>query len=133
MVFPTRNDRFLLFLTALNSYVSRGTLKYPAIEPILTTNLPTLPKIKIFCNDSPPPHVVRGGETLEDGWLSGAVDSEGCFHVSIKVWGGGIPPPPSNLPPTLHPFGVGGGWKILKLVSKYYLRFHKRGLKIRGF
>lgn len=59
LVFPVRQDKFLKFLTAYNRYIVNRPL--PAIVPILNTVLPT----------------------LQQAWLAGFTDSEGCFTVSL--------------------------------------------------
>lgn len=61
LVFPVRQAKFLAFLTAFNRYTSTGSLRLPTILPILSTVLPT----------------------LQDAWLLGFTDSEGCFTVSL--------------------------------------------------
>lgn len=61
LVFPVRQAKFLAFLTAFNRYTSTGTIRLPAILPIFSTVLPT----------------------LQDVWLLGFTDSEGCFTVSL--------------------------------------------------
>nr|YP_009517219.1 LAGLIDADG homing endonuclease [Myochromella boudieri]AYE93149.1 LAGLIDADG homing endonuclease [Myochromella boudieri] len=59
MVFFTRNSRFLTFLSAYNDLALRMKLKI--INPIFDTLLPT----------------------LEDNWLLGLTDAEGCFNLSL--------------------------------------------------
>ena len=61
MVFPTRIARFHTFLSALNEKLLTKNL--PIIYPIYKTVLPT----------------------LNDWWLSGITDGEGCFTCSILV------------------------------------------------
>lgn len=58
--------KFRLFLSALNIYNKKGTLTFPEIKSKKSYKI--LP-------------------TLEDAWLSGFTDSEGCFSVSIKKKG----------------------------------------------
>jgi hypothetical protein len=59
IVFLTRNTKFLMFLAAFNDKALRS--KIDKIEPISTTILPT----------------------LNDHWLSGFTDAEGCFSLSL--------------------------------------------------
>lgn len=59
MVFLTRNQRFLTFLSIYNDIALR--MKLNIIEPILNTILPT----------------------LQDNWLAGFTDAEGCFTLSL--------------------------------------------------
>ena len=59
MGFPTRNARFLTFLSSLNEKLLKMSLV--SIEPIQTCIVPT----------------------LSDGWISGITDAEGCFTCSI--------------------------------------------------
>lgn len=59
MVFPTRNARFLTFLSTFNENLLKRNL--PIIKPKFNTILPT----------------------LKDGWISGITDGEGCFTSSI--------------------------------------------------
>jgi hypothetical protein len=59
MVFPTRNARFLTFLTAINEKLLKFHL--PVIIPRIKTILPT----------------------LNDAWISGISDGEGCFTCSL--------------------------------------------------
>ena len=59
MVFPTRKARFLIFLSFLN-------------EKLLRRNLVTIPPLD-FCADP----------TLNDSWVSGITDGEGCFNCSF--------------------------------------------------
>jgi LAGLIDADG endonuclease len=60
MVFPTRSARFLIFLTSFNEKLLKKNL-LPPIIPILEKVTPS----------------------LEDYWLSGIVDGEGCFSLSF--------------------------------------------------
>lgn len=59
MVFPTRNFRFLTFLSVYNDLALR--IKLDIISPVLNTILPT----------------------LNDSWLAGFTDAEGCFSLSL--------------------------------------------------
>ena len=59
MVFPTRNGRFLTFVSGLNEKLLKS--KMSIIEPINTCVLPT----------------------LKDGWISGITDAEGSFTCSL--------------------------------------------------
>lgn len=59
IVFPTRNTKFLIFLAAFNDKALRS--KIDKIEPISSTIVPT----------------------LNDHWLSGFTDAEGCFSLSL--------------------------------------------------
>lgn len=59
MVFFTRNSRFLTFLSAYNDLALR--MKLEIINPIFDTLLPT----------------------LQDNWLLGLTDAEGCFNLSL--------------------------------------------------
>jgi hypothetical protein len=59
MVFPSRNARFLTFLSIFNENLLKRNL--PIIIPKVNTILPT----------------------LKDGWISGITDGEGCFTSSI--------------------------------------------------
>jgi cytochrome c oxidase subunit 1 len=59
MVFPSRNARFLTFLSTFNENLLKQNL--PIIIPKINTILPT----------------------LKDGWISGITDGEGCFTSSI--------------------------------------------------
>jgi len=59
MVFFTRNAKFLIFLAAYNLIALRRNLDI--IAPIMDTILPT----------------------LNDSWLSGFTDAEGCFSLSL--------------------------------------------------
>ena len=60
MVLPTRNARFLVFLSKLNESLLRRNLFY-VLPPNIHTILPT----------------------LSDSWLSGFTEAEGCFTVSL--------------------------------------------------
>lgn len=59
MVFFTKNSQFLIFLSAYNNIALR--LKLEIINPIVSTLLPT----------------------LQDYWLAGLTDAEGCFTLSL--------------------------------------------------
>jgi len=59
MVFPTRKARFLTFLSSFNERLLRKNIN--TITPLDTCVTPT----------------------LEDGWLSGITDGEGCFTCSL--------------------------------------------------
>ena len=59
MVFFTRNLRFLSFLSAYNELSLR--MKLNIIRPVMETILPT----------------------LQDSWLAGFTDAEGCFTLSL--------------------------------------------------
>ncbi len=59
MVFPTRNARFLIFLASFNERSIKN--KREIILPLNTTVLPS----------------------LNDAWISGITDGEGCFTCSI--------------------------------------------------
>jgi hypothetical protein len=59
MVLPTRNARFLIFLATFNDMALR--MKMDIVYPITETVLPT----------------------LQDSWLSGLTDAEGCFTLSL--------------------------------------------------
>lgn len=59
MVFFTRNSRFLTFLSVFNDLALR--FNFNLINPILDTVLPT----------------------LQDHWLAGFTDAEGCFSLSL--------------------------------------------------
>ena len=59
MVFPTRNARFITFLSTLNEKLLKRNLIL--IEPLQTCLLPS----------------------LNDGWISGITDAEGCFTCSL--------------------------------------------------
>jgi hypothetical protein len=64
MVFPTRNARFLTFLSSLNEkLLKRNLLKFnlTPISPIIGCVTPT----------------------LQDGWIAGITDGEGCFFCSL--------------------------------------------------
>ena len=66
MVFPTRKARFLTFLTMFN-------------EKLLKINLTKL-KLKLEPIDIVNTSIIP---SLNDGWLGGFTDGEGCFTVSI--------------------------------------------------
>lgn len=59
MVFPTRSARFLIFLAAFNERLIKKNLSL--IIPITNSLLPT----------------------LQDSWLAGITDAEGCFTLSL--------------------------------------------------
>lgn len=59
MVFPTRKARFLTFMSAFN-------------EKLLKNNLPTITSLDTYILPS-----------LNDAWISGITDGEGCFTCSI--------------------------------------------------
>lgn len=59
MVFPTRNARFLTFLSSLN-------------EKLLKQNMITINPLNNIVNPN-----------INDAWLSGITDGEGCFSCSI--------------------------------------------------
>ena len=59
MVFPTRNARFITFLSTLNEKLLKRNLIL--IEHLQTCLLPS----------------------LNDGWISGITDAEGCFTCSL--------------------------------------------------
>lgn len=59
MVFFTRNSRFLTFLSVYNDLALR--MKLQIINPVFNTLLPT----------------------LQDHWLAGFTDAEGCFSLSL--------------------------------------------------
>ena len=59
MVFSTKNSQFLIFLSAYNNLALR--LKLGIINPIVSTLLPS----------------------LQDYWLAGFTDAEGCFTLSL--------------------------------------------------
>lgn len=59
MVFFTRNAKFLIFLSVYNNKALR--MKLELITPIITSILPT----------------------LQDHWLAGFTDAEGCFNLSL--------------------------------------------------
>ena len=59
IVFPTRNARFLIFLSSFNERLIRKNIN--TITSYETCVIPT----------------------LEDGWLSGITDGEGCFTCSL--------------------------------------------------
>jgi hypothetical protein len=61
MIFPTRNARFLSFLSIFNERLLKRKLN---LEPILPINTCILP-------------------SLDDAWLSGITDGEGSFTVSL--------------------------------------------------
>lgn len=60
IVFPMRNFKFLEFLSCLNTKLVKY-FAYKPMEPILATLTPS----------------------LNDAWLSGFTDAEGCFSISI--------------------------------------------------
>ena len=59
MVFFTKNSQFLIFLSAYNNLALR--MKLEIINPIVSTLLPS----------------------LQDNWLAGFTDAEGCFTLSL--------------------------------------------------
>ena len=59
MVFFTKNSQFLIFLSAYNNLALR--MKLEIINPIVSTLLPS----------------------LQDNWLAGFIDAEGCFTLSL--------------------------------------------------
>jgi hypothetical protein len=61
MVFFTRNSRFLTFLSVYNDLALRMKFNLNMINPILDTLLPT----------------------LQDHWIAGFTDAEGCFSLSL--------------------------------------------------
>lgn len=61
LVFPVRQQKFLDFLVAYNRYISGGRLSLSAITPILSSVMPT----------------------LQQAWLAGLTDAEGCFSGSL--------------------------------------------------
>lgn len=65
---------FNKFLNALNNYNQNGTIKYPYIILNLN-NLSFNSEIVNETNVKP---------TLQDDWISGFTDSEGCFSISIS-------------------------------------------------
>lgn len=60
MVFPTRNARFLTFLSSINEKLLKLNINKP-ISPILDCVTPT----------------------LQDSWIAGIIDGEGCFFCSL--------------------------------------------------
>ena len=62
-VLPTRNAHFLIFVAYLNEKFLKKKNKNNIIYPILETCLPS----------------------LNDFWLSGFTDAEGCFHVRLQL------------------------------------------------
>ena len=65
---------FNKFLLYLNEYNQKGNLSFPLIDVV--TPLPKPPKAGADYDKLPKP-------TLQDEWLSGFADSEGCFSVTI--------------------------------------------------
>lgn len=61
LVFPMEQTKFLDFLNAFNALIKRGRSVLLPIAPILITVMPT----------------------LQQAWLQGFTDSEGCFTVSL--------------------------------------------------
>jgi len=61
MIFPTRNARFLSFLSFFNERLLKKNIELEPIIPIYTCILPS----------------------LEDGWLTGISDGEASFSVSL--------------------------------------------------
>ena len=61
MIFPTRTARFLSFLSFYNERLLKRKYNLKPILPIYTCILPS----------------------LEDSWLSGITDGEGCFTISL--------------------------------------------------
>lgn len=59
MIIPTRNSKFFTFLSVYNNLALK--MKLDIINPILNTLLPT----------------------LQDNWLAGFTDAEGCFCLSL--------------------------------------------------
>lgn len=65
MVFPTRNARFLTFLTSLNEKIlKKNSILKEEVNPLPLIDKCVLPSLK-------------------DGWISGITDGEGCFTCSI--------------------------------------------------
>jgi hypothetical protein len=65
LVIPTKKESFQKFLLFLNKYNQKGSLQFPHIHFQFTPLFPT----------------------LNDSWISGFIDSEGSFSVSIKKKG----------------------------------------------
>lgn len=61
LVLPQRKEKFDLFVKGFNKWVTKGRI---LLEPIVIKNRPILP-------------------TLNDAWLAGFTDGEGCFACSI--------------------------------------------------
>lgn len=61
LVFPMKQIRFLNFLNAFNALIQRGRSALPFIWPLSITVMPT----------------------LQQAWIQGLTDSEGCFTVSL--------------------------------------------------
>jgi len=61
MVFPSRNAKFLIFLSNLNAKLLKRKVNLDLVVPIFTCVLPS----------------------LDDAWLSGITDGEGCFTISL--------------------------------------------------
>jgi len=62
MVFPTRNARFLTFLSSFNEKLLKINLT--PISPLIDCVTPT----------------------LYDGWIAGITDGEGCFFCFIAIY-----------------------------------------------
>ena len=64
LVTPKKMESFQKFRRLLNEYNQKGSIRFP---PILSAGL-----------------YIPRQPTLQDNWLCGFIDSEGCFSVSIK-------------------------------------------------
>lgn len=62
LVTHSKIESFKKFVSQLNEYNQKGSINFPIISINLSSILPT----------------------LQDSWLCGFIDSEGCFSVSIK-------------------------------------------------
>lgn len=61
LVLPKRQETFDLFVKGFNKWITKGRIR---LEPVVINNRPILP-------------------TLNDAWIAGFTDGEGCFTCSI--------------------------------------------------
>lgn len=98
MVFPTRNARFLTFLCFFNERLIRKNLN--TITPLNTCVVPT----------------------LEDNWLAGITDGEGCFTCSLL----------SSSSAFRYRYILTQKWEVNKYVLEHILKKLNEGALIEG-
>lgn len=104
MVLPTRNAKFLIFLTTLNFKLIKSTKKLALNKNKLLESYKEKKQIQ--------PNINTNYPSLNNKWWIGFIEAEGCFTASVL----------SNQTAVRIRFIVSQKWEVNKSVLEYFLK-----------